>query len=95
MTPNAANPPHSMKTNTGGESPTKQAAYADWLGAVYIEIENALGCTRSDAQGIADAQPFALAQSWGAGKDALETAEAVLKAGKRPAAGQAAHTPMP
>ena len=61
----------------------KLSPYQDWLGAVYIETENILGCTTSDAQGVVDAKPFELSQSWALNRDALQTAEAILgEAGK-------------
>lgn len=53
--------------------------YQDWLGAVYVEVENIAGCTRSDAQGLVDIKPFEVAQSWAAGLDAELTAEKILK----------------
>ncbi len=52
-----------------------------WEGAIYREIERALDCTTSDAQGIADAQPFTMAQQWALGADPIAAATAIIKAG--------------
>lgn len=51
----------------------------DWMAEVYDCLESNHGLTRSDAQGAADAQPFALAQSWGAGLSASKTAEKIME----------------
>lgn len=61
-------------------NPAQLSPYQDWLGAVYVETENILGCTTSDAQGVVDAKPFELAQCWARNDDALATAETILKA---------------
>lgn len=51
----------------------------DWMAAVYDCLESNLGLTRGDAQGVADVQPFALAQSWSAGLSASETAVKIME----------------
>lgn len=49
----------------------------DWMAEVYDCLESNHGLTRSDAQGAADAQPFA--QSWSAGLSASKTAEKIME----------------
>lgn len=50
----------------------------DWMAEVYDCLESNHGLIRSDAQGVADTQSFALAQSFSAGLSASKTAEKIM-----------------
>ena len=52
--------------------------YYTWLGVVYDTVEEMGELTRSDAQGVVDAQEHKLAQCWGNGLNAIDTAKIIL-----------------
>lgn len=49
--------------------------YSEWEGLVTDKIEELCEVTRSDAQGIVEAQEFYMAQCWGKGMNAGDTAK--------------------
>ncbi len=51
-----------------------------WKGEIYDEVARLAHCDHSDAQGLVDGQPFALAQQWALGASAKAAAVVVLKA---------------
>jgi hypothetical protein len=51
--------------------------YSQWEGAVIDLIEELCDCTRSDAQGIVEAQDFYMTQSWTKGLTPAETAKLI------------------
>ena len=53
--------------------------YESWLDEITQEVE-ALGMTRSDAQGVVQSQPFAVTQSWGMGLNPTDTAKKIIAA---------------
>ena len=56
--------------------------YDEWEDEVTTLVESKCDVTRSDAQGIVMAQPFVMAQSWGKGLSAEETASLVDEASR-------------
>jgi hypothetical protein len=53
------------------------APYWEWEGEVIDLIEELCDCTRSDAQGIVEAQDFYMAQAWTKGLSAEQTAKLI------------------
>jgi hypothetical protein len=51
--------------------------YSQWEDDVICKIEELCDCTRSDAQGIVEAQDFYMTQSWTKGLTAEETARII------------------
>lgn len=64
------------------------ADYESWLDEITQEVE-ALGMTRSDAQGVVQSQPFTVAQSWGMSLNPTNAAKKIIAAAT-PIAGVAA-----
>ena len=55
-----------------------------WETAIREEISRVLSCDYSDADGVADAQPFTMAQHWALNSTPAEAAAAIIKAGSKP-----------
>lgn len=71
------------------------AEYEEWMDAVYTAIESR-GITRSDAQGIADAQAFEVARHWGLGSQPSVAAGIILgEAPEKPSASPEPVSPRP
>lgn len=66
-------PYNEERDNTGHQS----QPYHEWEGAVIDRIEELCDCTRSDAQGIVEAQEFYMAQSWAKGLNPEQTARII------------------
>lgn len=62
--------------------------HESWLDEITREIE-ALGMTRSDAQGLVECQPFVVSQSWTLGLNPADTARRI-EAAASPVTGVAA-----
>lgn len=50
--------------------------YEIWVGEIIQEI-SALGVSRSDAQGLVEAQEFSVTQSWGLGLSSVAAAKKI------------------
>lgn len=57
-----------------------QMSYAEWEDAIISAVEERDQVTRSDAQGIVEAQPFVMSQCWGMGLTPEAAVEQVLLA---------------
>ncbi len=55
-----------------------ERTYSQWEDEVISEVESELDVTRSDAQGVVEAQSFKMAQSWGKGLSGKETAKIII-----------------
>jgi hypothetical protein len=55
--------------------------FIEWEGSVIDQIEIDLECTRSDAQGVKDAQEDLLFSCWQAGMKPEKAAALIIKAG--------------
>lgn len=58
----------------------KLSRYEQWMDGIYRELETLLEVSRSDAQSIADAKAFLLAQAWAMGYDSIKTARLISEA---------------
>ena len=54
--------------------------YSEWEDEITAIVEVDLELTRSDAQGIVEAQSFVMSQCWGKGLLPKESADCVVKA---------------
>lgn len=65
---------------TEGEKLTENTkTYSDWENEVTEALENELEISRSDAQGLVEANEFELKQAWGKGLSASATAKQIIK----------------
>ncbi|KIL03139.1 hypothetical protein QX25_18275 (plasmid) [Stutzerimonas stutzeri] len=68
---------HTALDATDGSTSDQQ--YTDWEREIIECVADDLGISFSEAAGVAEAQPFCLAQSWGAGLSAPQTAEKLIR----------------
>lgn len=56
----------------------QQTTYNEWESAIADVISEKLDCDFGDASGIIEVNPFIVAQSWGTGLTAEETANKLI-----------------
>ncbi|WP_313453315.1 defense against restriction DarA-related protein [Stutzerimonas nitrititolerans] len=79
------------KRADAGAEPKPEQTHSEWEGEVTELIAEKLGITTSDAQGMVEAQPFYMQQSWGKGMSAQETADKIMAESRAPENEQIQH----